>query len=288
MDKAKVVNHFSLNNIDLEELLRQQDTFFVNDDAVIIFNGSIQRSPIFHKEEIYQVAEPRIVLAMEGCGDVCINLQDYHIEKGWVMLIDSDSIFEVNEISSDALLTAIMLRDSMEIPEEIVFKPSPTEYDRLLRMFYLVGDVMKLSPYRRKTIQNLLRAIVSDIQELKEAEEKTIRDEGSTRTQELFLQFKRLVHQHCMQERSIPFYADLLHVTPHHLSAIIKKASCQSVMYWINRATVQEAKLLLKTNKLMAYEIANRMNFTSASAFSKFFKRQTGMTPRAYQEKTSR
>lgn len=288
MDKAKVVNHFSLNNIDLEELLRQQDTFFVNDDAIIIFNGSIQRSPIFHKEEIYQVAEPRIVLAMEGCGDVCINLQDYHIEKGWVMLIDSDSIFEVNEISSDALITAIVLRDSMEIPEEIVFKPSPTEYDRLLRMFYLVGDVMKLSPYRRKTIQNLLRAIVSDIQELKEAEEKTIRNEGSTRTQELFLQFKRLVHQHCMQERSIPFYADLLHVTPHHLSAIIKKASGQSVMYWINRATVQEAKLLLKTNKLMAYEIANRMNFTSASAFSKFFKRETGMTPRAYQEKTSR
>ena len=288
MDKAKVVNHFSLNNIDLEELLRQQDTFFVNDDAVIIFNGSIQRSPIFHKEEIYQVAEPRIVLAMEGCGDVCINLQDYHIEKGWVMLIDSDSIFEVNEISSDALLTAIVLRDSMEIPEEIVFKPSPTEYDRLLRMFYLVGDVMKLSPYRRKTIQNLLKAIVSDIQELKEAEEKTIRNEGSTRTQELFLQFKRLMHQHCMQERSIPFYADLLHVTPHYLSAIIKKASGQSVMYWINRATVQEAKLLLKTNKLMAYEIANRMNFTSASAFSKFFKRETGMTPRAYQEKTSR
>ena len=288
MDKAKVVNHFSLDNIDLEELLRQQDTFFVNDDAVIIFNGSIQRSPIFHKEEIYQVAEPRIVLAMEGCGDVCINLQDYHIEKGWVMLIDSDSIFEVNEISSDALITAIVLRDSMEIPEEIVFKPSPTEYDRLLRMFYLVGDVIKLSPYRRKTIQNLLKAIVSDIQELKEAEEKTIRNEGSKRTQELFLQFKRLVHQHCMQERSIPFYADLLHITPHHLSAIIKKASGQSVMYWINRATVQEAKLLLKTNKLMAYEIANRMNFTSASAFSKFFKRETGMTPRAYQEKTSR
>lgn len=288
MDKAKVVNHFSLNNIDLEELLRQQDTFFVNDDAIIIFNGSIQRSPIFHKEEIYQVAEPHIVLAMEGCGDVCINLQDYHIEKGWVMLIDSDSIFEVNEISSDALLTAIVLRDSMEIPEEIVFKPSPTEYDRLLRMFYLVGDVMELSPYRRKTIQNLLKAIVSDIQELKEAEEKTIRNEGSTRTQELFLQFKRLVHQHCMQERSIPFYADLLHITPHHLSAIIKKASGQSVMYWINRATVQEAKLLLKTNKLMAYEIANRMKFTSASAFSKFFKRETGITPRAYQEKTSR
>lgn len=34
----------------------------------------------------------------------------------------------------------------------------------------------------------------------------------------------------------------------------------------------------------MAYEIANRMNFPSASTFSKYFKRETGMTPRAYQE----
>lgn len=39
---------------------------------------------------------------------------------------------------------------------------------------------------------------------------------------------------------------------------------------------------------MMAYEIANRMNFPSASAFSKFFKRETGLTPRAYQETTYR
>lgn len=288
MDKAKAVNLLSLDTMDLEAALKQQDKVVVNDHAILIFNGNIQRSPIFHKKEIYQIADSRIVLAMEGCGDVCINLQDYHVEKGFVMLIPPDTIFEVNEVSPDARLTAIVIRDSIDIPEEVIRKTTPAEYDRLLRMFYLLWDVIQLTPYCRKTVQHLLRAIVSDIQELKEAEEKTIRNEGSIRTQELFLQFKRLVHQYCMQERSIPFYADLLHVTPHHLSAIIKKASGQSVMYWINRATVQEAKLLLKTNKLMAYEIANRMNFTSASAFSKFFKRETGMTPRAYQEKTSR
>lgn len=104
-------------------------------------------------------------------------------------------------------------------------------------------------------------------------------------TQELFLRFKRLVRQHCTRQRSIPFYADLLHVTPHHLSALIKKISNQSVMYWIHRATIQEAKLLLKTNQLMAYEIADRLDFPSASAFSKYFKRETGMTPRMYQER---
>ena len=59
-------------------------------------------------------------------------------------------------------------------------------------------------------------------------------------------------------------------------------------MYWINRATVQEAKLLLKYNGMMAYEVADHMNFPSASTFSKFFKRETGMTPLAYQNTTKR
>ena len=112
----------------------------------------------------------------------------------------------------------------------------------------------------------------------------TVTGAGLTHTQQVFPVLTRLLRRHCTSQRSIPFYADLLHVTPHHLSALIKKISNQSVMYWIHRATIQEAKLLLKTNQLMAYEIADRLDFPSASAFSKYFKRETGMTPRMYQE----
>ena len=202
------------------------------------------------------------------------------------MWVGGDTILEVNEISPDTRLTAIVLRDSIDIPEEVVFQASPVEFDRLLRMFYLIWDVIQLRPYRKRTIQNLFKAIIANIQEIKKEEEDSVNIEGSMRTQNVFLQFKRLVHQYCLQERSIPFYANLLHLTPHHLSAVIKKASGQSVMFWINRATIQAAKLLLKSNDMMAYEIADRLNFPSASAFSKFFKRETGITPRAYQEST--
>lgn len=286
MDKTKQVNQFSLNDIDLESLLKVQNHSFASDDAVVILNGDIQRSPFFHKNEVYQFAEPRIVFVVEGHGDVCINLKDYHLEKGGVILIGGDTILEVNEISPDTRLTSIVVRDSIDIPEDVVFQTLPLEFDRLLRMFYLIWDAIQLTPYRKKTIQNLLKAIVANIQEIKKEEEYSVNIEGAMRTQNVFLQFKRLVHQHCLQERSIPFYANLLHVTPHHLSAVIKKASGQSVMFWINRATIQEAKLLLKSNDMMAYEIADRLNFPSASAFSKFFKRETGITPRAYQEST--
>ena len=286
MSTAKVINHLSVDNLNLNEVLSQQDKFFVNDDLILIFNGNVQRIPVFSKEEIYQMVEPRFILVLEGSAEVCINLQDYHIKKGNVMLIPADTIVEVDNISDDARVMAIVFRDSVEMSDEVVYKTSPAEFDRLLRMYYLLWDVVHLSPYRRKTVQYLSKAIVADVQELNEMVSQNVQNEGSTRTQELFLQFKRLIKQHCMQERSIPYYASQLHVTPHHLSATIKKASGQSVMYWINRATIQEAKLLLKTNGMMAYEIANRMNFPSASAFSKFFKRETGLTPRAYQETT--
>lgn len=232
------------------------------------------------------MVEPRFILVLEGSAEVCINLQDYHIEKGNVMLSPADTIVEVNKISDDARVTVIVFRDSIEMSDEVVYKTSPAEFDRLLRMYYLLWDVVHLAPYRRKTVQYLSKTIVADVQELNEVVAQNVQNEGSTRTQELFLQFKRLIKQHCVQERSIPYYASQLHVTPHHLSATIKKASGQSVMYWINRTTIQEAKLLLKTNGMMAYEIANCMNFPSASAFSKFFKRETGLTPRAYQETT--
>lgn len=286
MSTTKVINHLSVDNLNLNEVLSQQDKFFVNDDLILILNGSVQRIPVFNKEEIYQMVEPRFILLLEGSAEVCINLQDYHIKKGNVMLIPADTIVEVDNISDDARVMAIVFRDSVEMSDEVVYKTSPAEFDRLLRMYYLLWDVVHLSPYRRKTVQYLSKAIVADVQELNDVVSQNVQNEGSTRTQELFLQFKRLIKQHCMQERSIPYYASQLHVTPHHLSATIKKASGQSVMYWINRATIQEAKLLLKTNGMMAYEIANRMNFPSASAFSKFFKRETGLTPRAYQETT--
>ena len=286
MSTTKVINHLSVDNLNLDEVLSQQDKFFVNDDAVLILNGSVQRIPVFNLKEIYQMVDPRFVLVMEGSAEICINLQDYHVEKGNVILIPADTIVEANEISDDARVMAIVFRDSLELTDEVIYKASPTEFDRLLRMYYLLWDIIQLSPYRRKTVHNLFNTIVSDVQEMKDTESENIQNEGSTRAQELFLQFKRLIKQHCMQERSIPFYASQLRITPHHLSALIKKASGQSVMYWINRATIQEAKLLLKTNGMMAYEIANQMNFPSASAFSKFFKRETGMTPRAYQETT--
>jgi YesN/AraC family two-component response regulator len=46
--------------------------------------------------------------------------------------------------------------------------------------------------------------------------------------------------------RKIDFYADKLCVTPNHLGTFIKKASRLTIMQWLNRHTIQKAKVLLR------------------------------------------
>lgn len=284
MGEVKTINPFSMDNIDINELSKQQERIMMADDVVIALNGHLQHTRFLEKEKIYQIVEPRLVLGMDGQADICLNLQDYHLEKGCLLLLPSDTILEIKNVSDDARVVALVFREGINLTDEIVLNALPAEFSRILRMIYLTWDILQLKPYRRKTIQNLLQSIISDIQYIKDIADESEKHDQSTRTQDVFMQFKRLVHKYCFSERSIPFYASQLHVTPHHLSAIIRKASGHSVMYWINRATIQEAKLLLKTNNAMGYEIADQLHFSSASAFSKFFKRETGMTPKMYQE----
>ena len=284
MGEVKTINPFSMDNIDINELSKQQERIMMADDVVIAINGHLQHTRFLEKEKIYQIVEPRLVLGMNGQADICLNLQDYHLEKGCLLLLPSDTILEIKNVSDDARVVALVFREGINLTDEAVLNASPAEFSRILRMIYLTWDILQLKPYRRKTIQNLLQSIISDIQYIKDIADESEKHDQGTRTQDVFMQFKRLVHKYCFSERSIPFYASQLHVTPHHLSAIIRKASGQSVMYWVNRATIQEAKLLLKTNDAMGYEIADQLHFPSASAFSKFFKRETGMTPKMYQE----
>ena len=284
MGEVKTINPFSMDNIDINELSKQQERIMMADDVVVAINGHLQHTRFLEKEKIYQIVEPRLVLGMNGQADICLNLQDYHLEKGCLLLLPSDTILEIKNVSDDARVVALVFREGINLTDEAVLNASPAEFSRILRMIYLTWDILQLKPYRRKTIQNLLQSIISDIQYIKDIADESEKHDQGTRTQDVFMQFKRLVHKYCFSERSIPFYASQLHVTPHHLSAIIRKASGQSVMDWVNRATIQEAKLLLKTNDAMGYEIADQLHFPSASAFSKFFKRETGMTPKMYQE----
>ena len=86
MGEVKTINPFSMDNIDINELSKQQERIMMADDVVVAINGHLQHTRFLEQEKIYQIVEPRLVLGMDGQADICLNLQDYHLEKGCLLL----------------------------------------------------------------------------------------------------------------------------------------------------------------------------------------------------------
>ena len=93
-------------------------------------------------------------------------------------------------------------------------------------------------------------------------------------------EFFRLLALHYREQHSVKYYAEQMHLTPKYLSTAIKRVSGRPILDWIHDAVLIDAKMLLRTTELTVEQIADTLNFSSASAFVQFFKKHTGKTPR--------
>lgn len=89
---------------------------------------------------------------------------------------------------------------------------------------------------------------------------------------------------HSKAYREVPYYAEQLNVTPKYLSDTVKRQMSKSVTYYIDRYTVPMVKEYLNNPNLSLVQIADEMNFTSLSYFSRYVSKHLGMSPKAYRE----
>ena len=80
-------------------------------------------------------------------------------------------------------------------------------------------------------------------------------------------------------QREVSHYAAQLHVTPKYLSDTIKRVTGTNVSTHINNAATAIALEYLKDNTMSISQIADEMNFSSLSYFSRFCVKHIGMSP---------
>lgn len=102
---------------------------------------------------------------------------------------------------------------------------------------------------------------------------------------QLMRQFQNLIDQHFNEIRSVAAYADLMSVTPTHLSRSIKTVSGKTAGEIIHARILLEAKRQLMFSDMPIAEIAYAQKFASPSYFSRFFSGQTGESPRTFRER---
>lgn len=83
---------------------------------------------------------------------------------------------------------------------------------------------------------------------------------------------------------TVKYLADLMHLSPHHLSEKIKELTGQSALQHIHYRMVEKAKGLISVSGLSISEVAYSLGFEHPQSFSKVFKNKTGFTPTAFKQ----
>ncbi|MDM1406789.1 helix-turn-helix domain-containing protein [Myroides sp. DF42-4-2] len=104
----------------------------------------------------------------------------------------------------------------------------------------------------------------------------------SSRDLEIAYRFKELVIDSHIREKSVSYYADSLCLSENYLNRCIKTVLGRSAKQLINEVNVAYAKLLLINTTRDIAAIAFELGYPSPSYFSKFFRKEMGVSPNEY------
>lgn len=278
-------------------IVRHNEFRFINAEFGFVTSFSKMETTIFKIGQPYRLQEGRIAIITNGRARVLINLIEYIFRPNYISLIAPGSIIQIIETSQDfdAHMMAIehnflpvsgkeeFFAHFLQRKKNLLLPLTTTEQVQIENFITVMWDVLQEPVFRKEVIQHLLAGLLYNIEYIAKNKGQS-ESSPLTHQNDIFQRFISLVNTYSKTERNVSFYADKLCLTPRYLNTVIRQASQQTVMDWINQSIILEAKMLLKHSNRLVYQISDELNFPNPSFFSKFFKRMTGMTPQEYQK----
>lgn len=241
------------------------------------------------------------VVCSNGLIELTYNLFRITLSSNNLFIYKPGTIFRINAIESSQLSIMIFTR---EFFDELGFKLDniPLHY-RIMRehqtfplsedgcrqisdLMTITGEFASLDaskPYYNEMVKSAFRTFLyRGIYAINARSDNKTFECLPKQENTHFENFMRLLEENYKTQHSIKFYADRMSLTPKYLSLMIKKVSGKLATEWIDEYVVLEAKNLIKYSSLSIQEIAYALNFTNQSFFGKYFKRHTGLSPKAY------
>ena len=185
--------------------------------------------------------------------------------------------FHKKEVACNGLLfNNIYLFPHFSLTEEV--------YQEISHCFSKIQDVNHHEDFSGSVLQSYLQLILAISSREKNKllpDKEIIKDDFNE-----LKSFQNLVEEHFLLEKSLSFYADLLHVTSNTLSKKIKSKFNKTPSQIIQERVILEAKKQIHLTRKSIKEIAMELNFNDEFHFSKYFKKYVGISPTQFRKET--
>jgi len=245
-----------------------------------------------------------VILCLEGRIDIGCNLQHYSIGPNEIAVFVPGTIGESIDIAPDSKLIVLSMSDSSFAPSGNLKKNlySKANFIRPIK-FTIAQDlvwpgVQEYQHLKRAMLHNehinddLVESYISvlasfasiSLNQWSQSKPETGHEAGTVPNNKIFNEFMDLLGKNFIEHKDVAFYAEASGLSDKYFSRQIFKVSGKHPLEWIKGHVILNAQAMLRSGKYSIGQVSEELKFTSQSAFNRYFKDATGLSPKEYQK----
>jgi AraC-like DNA-binding protein len=245
----------------------QYDVFFLRRGRAVRMDGLTTYDLV---APAIQFTAPGHIITNREAGD---GLDDV---EGYFLMLDPDFLVAAGQPN---LLPELPAYQPEQSP---VLIPSAEDFDELDALLnHVAVEYRRPGPEQARIVAALLSVFFLKV---KTGAGSVPTEYRPTAAGYLTARFQALLARHVLTLRSVRDYAELLCVTPDHLSRSVRETTGRPASELITDMLLLEAKVLLRQTDLSVAEVAFRLRFEDASYFGRLFRKRVGRTPLEYRQ----
>ncbi|MDU1904814.1 MAG: helix-turn-helix domain-containing protein [Dysgonomonas sp.] len=282
---------------------------YLNKDVIVNFENKIAVGEVEKEDFLYQEIFPlrtfafNFMLVEEGSLHLELDYTSYLLEKDSFILVLPEHVVQ-NMVSSTDLRMKLLIIDqeyfsSIGLNRNKIYEPTFFNVRKFPCMQLSGQDVDTLNlclgrirekitqdhHFKDEMIKTLFTEFLLEVENIFVERNHNTGHSKLSSQEKLLHNFFQLLQENGIYEHTVFFYADKLSVTTQYLALVLKQLTGKSTKEWIADSLTVEAKILLKHSSQSVQQISDALNFCDASAFGKFFKNRTGVTPFRFRQK---
>ena len=231
----------------------------------------------------------------EGQGTHVIDFENYDIKPNRLFYIKPEQVHFLNtqstikysalQFSEEFMLSFYLITKNILNSDNLsIYKDLNSEEEKRLHILFdlIYNESMNNLPNSNIMIQSEINLFMLELvrMECHEKARVTIPD--------ILIKYKTLMEKQFQTYRQVKYYTMQLGITPNYLNILAQKHLGESALSLINNRIILEIKRQLTNSNDDISVIAYKLKFNELSYFSRFFKRDTGLTPNEFRTKMNK